>query len=111
MLRSGGKHNPYREDPRKAHDGTLEFTSCDAHKGVPPSRRADLEIMSYVMLQWVSELPWQKLCASKGPHSKATCEKVMKMKMQYNKVVLLALISSFNAFIVFRWQGNECKCR
>ena len=29
-----GKHKDYKEDPRKAHDGTIEFTSIDAHKGV-----------------------------------------------------------------------------
>ena len=29
-----GKHKEYKEDPRKAHDGTIEFTSTDAHKGV-----------------------------------------------------------------------------
>ncbi len=27
-------HKAYKEDPRKAHDGTIEFTSQDAHKGV-----------------------------------------------------------------------------
>ena len=29
-----GKHKEYKEDPRRTHDGTLEFTSIDAHKGV-----------------------------------------------------------------------------
>ena len=29
-----GNHKEYKEDPRKAHDGTIEFTSRDAHKGV-----------------------------------------------------------------------------
>ena len=29
-----GKHREYKEDPKKAHDGTIEFTSIDAHKGV-----------------------------------------------------------------------------
>ena len=29
-----GEHKPYKEDPRRAHDGTIEFTSIDAHKGV-----------------------------------------------------------------------------
>ena len=28
-----GRHKEYREDPRRAHDGTIEFTSIDAHKG------------------------------------------------------------------------------
>ena len=29
-----GVHKVYKEDPRKAHDGTIEYTSRDAHKGV-----------------------------------------------------------------------------
>lgn len=29
-----GNHKQYHEDPRKGHNGTLEFTSLDAHKGV-----------------------------------------------------------------------------
>lgn len=32
-----GKHREYKEDPRCAHDGTIEFTSRDAHKGVRES--------------------------------------------------------------------------
>jgi len=56
-----GQHKPYKEDPRKAHDGTIEFTSRDAHKGVYPSRRADLEILGYCLMQWLSgPLPWEK---------------------------------------------------
>ncbi|RUS68737.1 hypothetical protein EGW08_023501 [Elysia chlorotica] len=55
-----GVHKEYKEDPRKAHDGTIEFTSRDAHKGVAPSRRADLEILGYCMLQWLcGKLPWE----------------------------------------------------
>jgi len=55
-----GNHKVYKEDPRKAHDGTIEFTSRDAHKGVFPSRRADLEILGYCLLQWLcGKLPWE----------------------------------------------------
>ncbi|KAL3874653.1 hypothetical protein ACJMK2_037635 [Sinanodonta woodiana] len=55
-----GNHKEYKEDPKKAHDGTVEFTSIDAHKGVAPSRRGDLEILGYCMLQWLcSRLPWE----------------------------------------------------
>ena len=28
-----GVHVVYREDPKCAHDGTVEYASCDAHKG------------------------------------------------------------------------------
>ncbi|KAG9336673.1 hypothetical protein JZ751_003021 [Albula glossodonta] len=50
----------YKEDPKRCHDGTIEFTSIDAHKGVSPSRRADLEILGYCMIQWIcGRLPWE----------------------------------------------------
>lgn len=29
----GDKHVEYNPDPRRAHDGTVEFTSIDAHNG------------------------------------------------------------------------------
>jgi vaccinia related kinase len=61
-----GKHKEYKEDPRKTHDGTVEFTSRDAHKGVAPSCRGDLEILGYCMLQWIcGELPWENNLANK----------------------------------------------
>lgn len=54
-----GKHREYKEDLRKAHDGTIEFTSRDAHIGAH-SRRGDLEILGYNMLQWLcGRLPWE----------------------------------------------------
>ncbi|NXF94156.1 VRK2 kinase, partial [Eubucco bourcierii] len=56
-----GNHKHYQENPRKGHNGTIEFTSIDAHKGVAPSRRSDLEILGYCMLQWLcGKLPWEQ---------------------------------------------------
>ncbi|XP_076834332.1 serine/threonine-protein kinase VRK1 isoform X2 [Brachyhypopomus gauderio] len=55
-----GVPKEYKEDPKRCHDGTIEFTSIDAHHGVSPSRRADLEIMGYCMIQWMcGRLPWE----------------------------------------------------
>ena len=79
-----GKHRAYQEDPRCLHDGTIEFTSRDAHKGVRkftntptvhlrtleqecslpmpvgPSRRGDMEILGFVLVQWAcGVLPWE----------------------------------------------------
>ncbi|XP_061429716.1 serine/threonine-protein kinase VRK1-like isoform X1 [Lethenteron reissneri] len=55
-----GVHNKYKEDPKRCHDGTIEFTSIDAHKGVAPSRRADVQILGYCLLQWLcGKLPWE----------------------------------------------------
>lgn len=50
----------YKEDPKRCHNGTIEFTSIDAHKGATPSRRGDLEILGYCMVQWLcGQLPWE----------------------------------------------------
>lgn len=57
---TNGQHKELKEDRRKAHDGTIEFTSRDAHIGAH-SRRGDLEILGYNMLQWLSgRLPWEE---------------------------------------------------
>ncbi|XP_039492830.1 nucleosomal histone kinase 1 [Drosophila santomea] len=53
----------FKPDPKKMHNGTIEYTSRDAHLGVP-TRRADLEILGYNLIEWMgAELPWvtQKL--------------------------------------------------
>ncbi|XP_028171803.1 serine/threonine-protein kinase VRK1-like [Ostrinia furnacalis] len=50
----------FKPDPKSAHNGTIEYTSRDAHQGVA-TMRGDLEILGYNMLQWlVGELPWEK---------------------------------------------------
>jgi vaccinia related kinase len=57
---SEGVHKEYKADKRFAHDGTIEFTSRDAHIGAH-SRRSDLEILGYNMLQWLcGKLPWEE---------------------------------------------------
>ncbi|CAK1555499.1 unnamed protein product [Leptosia nina] len=51
----------FKPDPKCAHNGTIEYTSRDAHLGVS-TMRGDLEILGYNMLQWiVGELPWEKM--------------------------------------------------
>ncbi|XP_055980307.1 serine/threonine-protein kinase VRK2 [Sorex fumeus] len=56
-----GNHKQYQENPRKGHNGTIEFTSLDAHKGVALSRRSDLEILGYCLLRWFcGKLPWER---------------------------------------------------
>lgn len=53
-----GVHLEYKPDARKAHDGTIEYTSRDAHIGAH-SRRSDLEILGYNLVHWMSgTLPW-----------------------------------------------------
>ena len=80
-------HKEYKEDPKRRHDGTIEFTSRDAHKGVAPSRRTDLEILGYVMLQWLSsKLPWEDKLSDK--------DYVMNSKIRYQMRCLFMLITS-----------------
>ncbi|XP_012234533.1 serine/threonine-protein kinase VRK1-like [Linepithema humile] len=55
-----GGHKPFVHDERRAHEGTLEFTSRDAHHGTH-SRRGDLETLGYNIIQWLcGKLPWEK---------------------------------------------------
>ncbi|XP_045774627.1 nucleosomal histone kinase 1-like isoform X2 [Maniola jurtina] len=50
----------FKPDPKCAHNGTIEYTSRDAHLGVATTR-GDLEILGYNMLQWLTgQLPWEK---------------------------------------------------
>ena len=54
----GGVHLEYKPDARKAHDGTIEYTSRDAHIGAH-ARRSDLEILGFNLVHWMSgTLPW-----------------------------------------------------
>ena len=55
---SHGFHKSDEPDERKAHDGTLEYTSRDAHTGAH-SRRGDFETLGYNLVHWASgTLPW-----------------------------------------------------
>uniref|UniRef100_A0A6P7FIL7 non-specific serine/threonine protein kinase n=1 Tax=Diabrotica virgifera virgifera TaxID=50390 RepID=A0A6P7FIL7_DIAVI len=50
----------FKPNPKKAHDGTIEYLSRDAHQGVQ-TRRGDLEILAYNIIQWLGcTLPWEK---------------------------------------------------
>ncbi|XP_063708494.1 uncharacterized protein LOC134837103 isoform X2 [Culicoides brevitarsis] len=59
FLDSNGTHHPFCMDQRRAHDGTLEFTSRDAHMGAH-SRRSDLECLGFNLMYWtLGSLPWK----------------------------------------------------
>ncbi|XP_044758663.1 serine/threonine-protein kinase VRK1 [Coccinella septempunctata] len=50
----------FKPNPKKAHDGTIEYLSRDAHQGVP-TRRGDFEILAYNLIQWLGcTLPWER---------------------------------------------------
>ncbi|KAJ8014117.1 hypothetical protein DPEC_G00036920 [Dallia pectoralis] len=57
-----GVHKEYKENPKKGHNGTIEYTSIDAHKGVAPSRRGDMEVLGFCLLHWLcGSLPWNSV--------------------------------------------------
>lgn len=59
FIDTNGEHKPFCMDQRRAHDGTLEFTSRDAHFGAH-SRRSDLECLGYNLIYWsCGFLPWK----------------------------------------------------
>ncbi|KAM8833009.1 serine/threonine-protein kinase VRK1 isoform 1-T2 [Synchiropus picturatus] len=56
----GGVLKDYKEDPKRCHDGTIEYTSINAHNGAASCRRCDMEILGYCMVQWLcGRLPWE----------------------------------------------------
>jgi vaccinia related kinase len=56
--RNLGLHKAFEPDQRSAHEGTLEYTSRDAHLGCV-SRRGDIEVLLYVLIDWLGgKLPW-----------------------------------------------------
>lgn len=73
-----GKHKPEKPSPKLVDNGTLEFCSRDAHAGLPPARRSDLEILVFNLIHWLSTsqgdapaaagLPWMPLISSKQQH-------------------------------------------
>lgn len=40
-----GIHKEYKENPKKGHNGTIEYTSINAHKGVGNGRLSVLETL------------------------------------------------------------------
>jgi len=63
-FRVGNLHKQYRHDIRWAHEGTMEYTSRDAHIG-SASRRGDLEVLFYNLIEWFGgSLPWDRELAS-----------------------------------------------
>ncbi|CAG7836036.1 unnamed protein product [Allacma fusca] len=80
-LNSDRIHVPYTPDLRKAHNGTLEYTSRDAHIGAF-SRRGDLEILGYNLLEWTfGKLPWS---ADDTPENVAKQKNAFMAQMKSN---------------------------
>ncbi|XP_050099056.1 nucleosomal histone kinase 1-like [Anopheles aquasalis] len=64
----------FKPDPKKKHNGTIEYTSRDAHQGVS-TMRGDLEVLAYNLVEWAGgKLPWNEEKILKD------CNKVQHMK-------------------------------
>ncbi|APG58359.1 serine/threonine-protein kinase 1 [BeAn 58058 virus] len=82
------KHVEYKPNPKKMHNGTLNFTSVDMHNGVSPSRRSDLETLGYCIVTWLGgTLPWIE---DKTKNKK----NVLQSKIAFLKSLELSLIKS-----------------
>ena len=91
----------FKPDPKKMHNGTIEYTSRDAHHGVP-TMRADLEILGYNLIEWLgADLPWvrDKILTSPSKVQKAKEEFMANvatnLKKLFPTVVPMALLEFF----------------
>ncbi|VDL92693.1 unnamed protein product [Schistocephalus solidus] len=90
-----GVHVAEKPSPKLKDNGTLEFCSRDAHKGLPPSRRGDIEILAFNLVHWLyrsrpsapqgpsSGLPWDDLISDPSVRlnvNEATRNQVVRRK-------------------------------
>lgn len=62
----GDRHKEYKPIKKNAHNGTLQYTSIDAHDGAEPSRRGDLQILGFCLWEWLAgSLPWKSCMKNK----------------------------------------------
>lgn len=85
----------YKPDVKKAHNGTIEYTSRDAHNGVA-TQRGDIEILAYNLIEWAgATLPWTK--------SQQMLQKpveVQKLKEEFMKSIDKSVKAAFESIIV-----------
>lgn len=73
------KSDVFKPDPKNMHNGTIEYTSRDAHDGVA-TMRGDLEILAYNLLHWSGvTLPWEKDNLLKTPVKVQEAKKAFMM--------------------------------
>lgn len=84
----------YRVEPKKQHNGTIEYTSRDAHNGVS-TIRGDIEILAYNLIEWAGvKLPWVEKNLLMKP------AEVQKAKDAYFKSPEASLKSAFGSIPV-----------
>ncbi|KAL5105067.1 Serine/threonine-protein kinase VRK1 [Taenia crassiceps] len=94
---NGGVHRAEKASPKLRDNGTLEFCSRDAHIGLPPSRRGDLEILLFNLFHWLyraqpnasqgpcAGLPWEAFigdAAVRADVPTAVRDRVMQSKIE-----------------------------
>jgi len=89
-------HIEYKADPRKAHNGTIEYLSRDAHIGCT-SRRSDLEVLGFNIIHWLTgSLPWLGVINNPG---KVQAEKESYMKDSKNLGSLPKSVQQFMKYV------------
>ena len=73
------KHIKFRQTEDREVLGTTRYASINAHKGIEPSRRDDLESLGYVLVYLCKgHLPWQGL---KAETHREVCMKITERKL------------------------------
>jgi len=111
-----GEHMKYAPDARKAHNGTLEYASRDAHIGAF-GRRGDLEVLGYNMLEWLTgKLPWTRDGTPDSVHrQKETFMADINLKKSYPvEIQGLDIVEKFLKYVAkleFEAEPNYAHCR
>merc|ERR1719209_254623 len=98
-------------DPRKAHDGTIEYLSRDAHIGCT-SRRSDMEVLGFNIIHWLTgSLPWLPLTNNPGK-VQAAKEEYMK-DLDKNTASMPKQVQEFMKYVVklrgfFMTEARKC---
>lgn len=101
FIDSNGIHRPFVMDQRRAHDGTLEFTSRDAHMGAH-SRRSDLECLAYNLIYWKEGfLPWKNEKIMNQPEQVHRMKEyfMTDIKQLYKKIYNVPIPTFINEFL------------
>lgn len=98
-------HQKYEVKPERRHNGTIEYTSRDAHNGAQVYRRSDLEILGYCMVHWLAgTLPWIDLITSPEKVQQSKEQSMANVKEFLNKTFAMAqkpindLVKNFTEF-------------
>merc|ERR1719431_533318 len=92
-----GTHKEYKADPRKAHDGTIEYLSRDAHIGCT-SRRSDMEVLGFNIIHWLTgSLPWIPLTTN--PAKVQTAKEQFMKDLRKNTASMPKQVQDFMMYV------------